>query len=60
MLSKDGKSMKCISGPLDKKMLNYLNLFSSLNYDRLKNIGLAKKFVQVRFKKRFYHPIYNK
>ena len=46
MLSKDGKSMKCISGPLDKKMLNYLNLFSSLNYDRLKNIGLAKMFVQ--------------
>ena len=60
MLSKVQKSMKCISGSLDKKMFNTFNLFSSFIYDRLKNIGLAKIFVQVTFKKSFDHPIYNK
>ena len=59
MLSKGQKSMKCISGSLDKKMFNTLNLFSSFIYNRLKNVGLAKMFVQVTFKKRFDHPIYN-
>ena len=51
MLSKGQKSMKCISGSLDKKMFNTLNLFSSFIYNRLKNVGLAKTFVQVTFKK---------
>ena len=51
--------MKCISGSLDKKMFNTLNLFSSFIYNRLKNVGLAKMFVQVTFKKSFDHPIYN-